>query len=146
MDGEYNGCAVIMRGVEWDAAHEVYFPSHTSPHARNHDSDNESPLHLSPHLADPDSDPHVFQRILENRSGLTHRSESSNLPRRESENSLHSSENSINRSESSKSSDSIEGRPDAPGFQIPTIELSDAARYFGVLMRRCSAMNECRAE
>eukprot|EP00026_Physarum_polycephalum_P003065 Phypoly_transcript_03074.p1 GENE.Phypoly_transcript_03074~~Phypoly_transcript_03074.p1 ORF type:complete len:772 (+),score=146.02 Phypoly_transcript_03074:298-2316(+) len=146
MDGEYNGCAVIMRGVEWDANGEL--------HVREPNSDSESPHHLSPHYRptqshdpqDADSDPHVIQRILENRrrNGLQRsesptsrerdRSESPTNPNHQhSESPTQLSEGSTHRSESpnpanpsdnlSKSGDSLENRQDS--FQIPSIELCD---------------------
>jgi len=146
MDGEYNGCAVIMRGAEWDPHTESY------TYRRQHDSDSDS-SHLSPHYRptntyhpldshDNDSDPHVIHRILENRRRLnraespTHNPNNLNNHNHNSHN--HTDTNAPQHRDNSptrdphhssdsltKSTDSHDSQP--PGFQIPTIELCDAA-------------------
>ena len=144
MDGEYNGCAVIMRGVEWDASSQLL-----RPHNFHQDSDDDSSpnhnsyLHHNRHDShDPhsDSDPHVTHRILENRrhDGLT-RSEgpTHHHYHNDNDNDQHQpphrpespNHDNPNHSSHSNGTKKLKDSHDTSAFQIPTIELSDAARY-----------------
>lgn len=100
MDGEYNGCAVIMRGID---LRSDFHDNDSDISAHNHHSSSSlmPTSHSSTDLYASDSDPH--QRIGENRR-----------------------RNGVNRSESPNPSFQVTKSDSNDSFQIPTIEYSDA--------------------
>jgi acetylglutamate synthase len=63
MDGEYNGCAVIMHGVKWETTTDTDSEASHNPDTPPGDSDSDhspDPCGLDSHVSDPlVSDPHV---------------------------------------------------------------------------------------